>query len=130
MNATQQARTGYGTNALSIRTPRDTEYEAFARVTSRLKSAAASRPPNMSTLASAIHENRRLWIMLAANAADNGNRLPERTRAQILSLAEFTRQHSGKILASRASVSPLIDVNTAIMRGLRGVDASTHAGPS
>lgn len=119
MNATQQAQHAYGANAHPVRTPRGTEYDALARVTSRLKSAAAGHPVEMRDLAAAIHDNRRLWTLLAADVAGPDNRLPEQTRARILSLAEFTRQHSGRVLAAQAGVAPLIEINTAVMRGLR-----------
>ena len=119
MSATQQAQAAYGAAARPTLTPRGAEYEAFARITSRLKSVATRQPVDMRSLATAIHDNRRLWAVLAANAAGTDNKLPDRTRAQILSLAEFTRQHSGKVLRARASVIPLIEINAAIMRGLR-----------
>ena len=41
-------------------------------------------------------------------------------RAQLVSLAEFVRRHSLAVLGGRASIAPLIDINTAIMKGLRG----------
>jgi flagellar biosynthesis activator protein FlaF len=50
----------------------------------------------------------------------DGNALPVPLRAQLISLAEFVRQHSMRVLAGRASIAPLIDINTAIMKGLRG----------
>ena len=51
---------------------------------------------------------------------EDGNGLPIELRAQIISLAEFVRRHSLAVLGGRASVSALIDINTAIMKGLRG----------
>jgi len=119
MNAMQQAQAGYGRAAHPIRTPRSAEYEAFATVTSRMKSASGGVPERFRDLAAAIHDNRRLWTILAADAADQANMLPGDLRARILYLAEFTRQHSGKVLRSGAAVQPLIEINTAIMRGLR-----------
>ena len=50
----------------------------------------------------------------------DGNRLPLQLRASLLSLAEFVRRHSLAVLGGRASVAPLIDINTSIMKGLRG----------
>ena len=41
-------------------------------------------------------------------------------RAQLISLAEFVRKHSLAVLGGRAKVATLIDINTAIMKGLRG----------
>ncbi|GAB4295450.1 MAG: flagellar biosynthesis regulator FlaF [Roseovarius sp.] len=117
MTAMQQAQASYRAAAEPIRTPRGAEYEAFARITSRLK--AAARPPvRFAELAGAIHDNRRLWTILAADASGEGNRLPADLRARILYLAEFTRVHSARVLRARAEVGPLIEINAAIMRGL------------
>ena len=69
-------------------------------------------------LAAAIHDNRRLWTLLAADVATESNPLPRELRARILYLAEFTRVHSGEVLRNGASVEPLVEVNTAVMRGL------------
>lgn len=118
MNAMQQAQAGYGTAARPIRTPRGTEYEAFARITSRMKTAADGLPARFGDLAAAIHDNRRLWTILAADAADQDNLLPKELRARILYLTEFTRLHSARVLRSGAPAQPLIEINTAIMRGL------------
>lgn len=119
MNAMQSARAAYGAAAHPIRTPRGAEYEAFARITSRL-AAAGGPAASFGDLASVVHENRRLWTALASDAAGEGNRLAPELRARILYLAEFTRLHSGKVLRAKAQLQPLIDINIAVMRGLRG----------
>lgn len=119
MNAMQQAQAGYRTAAHPIRTPRGAEYEAFAHITSRMKTASDGLPARFRELAAAIHDNRRLWTILAADAADRDNPLPKELRARILYLTEFTRQHSARVLRSGAPVRPLIEINSAIMRGLR-----------
>ncbi|MFB9148526.1 flagellar biosynthesis regulator FlaF [Roseovarius ramblicola] len=125
MNTTLQARAAYGAEAGAVHTPRATEYRAFARITHRLKSAtAADGGPgggrDMPALAAALHDNRRLWAILAADAADPANRLPPALRARLVYLAEFTRVHSGRVLREGASTEPLIEVNVAVMRGLAG----------
>ena len=119
MNATLQAQTAYGRQASSVRTPRAAEYETVARVTRALKSAA-EEDRGMSFIATAIHDNRRLWTLLAADVADPANPLPQDIRARLVYLAEFTRVHSGKVLRDGAKVDPLIDINMAVMRGLAG----------
>ena len=50
----------------------------------------------------------------------DANSLPVPLRAQLISLAEFVRRHSLAVLAGRARLGALIDINTAIMKGLRG----------
>lgn len=118
MNALRQAQTAYRSETQPIRTHRGIEYEAFARVTHRLKSAAPGGRTAMRDLAAAVHDNRLLWATLAADVAGEGNALPPELRARILYLAEFTRLHSSKVLAGAAPDS-LIEINSAVMRGLR-----------
>lgn len=119
MNALNLAKTAYATTQSPIRTPRSTEYEAFARITHQLKDAANKGRLGFSQLAEAIHSNRRLWTMLAGDVADTGNGLPQGLRAQIFYLAEFTNHHSTLVLNGKEKVDVLVEINTAIMRGLR-----------
>jgi flagellar biosynthesis activator protein FlaF len=119
VNAIRLAQHAYGNNNQPIRTMRGTEYEAVARITHRLKSAATKEPLDIAELAMAIHENRNLWTLFATEVADRDNPLPAELRALIFYLAEFTTSHSRKVLRSEASADALIEVNTAIMRGLR-----------
>ncbi|SEV92920.1 flagellar protein FlaF [Aliiroseovarius sediminilitoris] len=117
MNAVTLAKTAYNTSSRApLRTSRGTEYDAFAKVTHQLGRA---RTTGFADLAAALHENRRLWTLLAADVADDGNGLPNELRARIFFLAEFTADHSRKILSEGEDVSVLVDINTAIMRGLR-----------
>lgn len=119
MNAMNMAKTAYATNQAPIRTPRSTEYEAFARVTRRMKSAAELGRTGFSQLAAALHTNRQLWTMLAADVAEQGNALPQDLRARIFYLAEFTAQHTRKVLNGNDDVVVLLEINMAVMRGLR-----------
>lgn len=118
------AKTAYATSKAPIRTPRGTEYEAFARVTHRLKTAAERGDAGFADLAQALHLNRRLWTILAADVAEPSNTLPRDLRARIFYLAEFTARHTRKVLHGEDRVDALIDINTAIMRGLRSVEAA------
>ena len=117
MNAFNMARSAYAGTSAPIRTNRDTEYEVFARITRQMKKAAEA-PGDFPRLAHALHENRRLWNIIAADVADDGNTLPPELRARIFYLAEFTAVHTGRILSGEGKVDVLIDINTAIMRGL------------
>lgn len=117
------AQRAYARAGTPTRTPRKLEYDVIARITHRLKSSATNGSAGFSGLAEALHENRRLWTILAADVADDANELPEALRAQLFYLAEFTHQHSQKILAGKASVKPLLEVNTAVLRGLRNSGA-------
>lgn len=113
------ARSAYSGAATPTRTGRGTEYEVFARVTRRLRQAQSGEG-GYAALVSALHDNRSLWSTLAADVAVETNGLPKPLRARIFYLAEFTIQHSRRVLAGEAGVEVLIDINTAVMRGLRG----------
>ena len=118
MTAMNMARTAYATPGTPARSLRGIEYDLFARVTHRLKTASESG--NTPALAAALHDNLRLWAVLAADVAEPGNALPSQLRARLFYLYEFTSQHNGRVLAGKASAGVLVDINTAVMRGLRG----------
>ena len=113
------AQRAYAQSAAPTRTPRDTEYEAISKITHRLNSAAARRETDFSAFVQALHENRRLWSVLATDVADADNALPNNLRARIFYLAEFTEQHSSQVLGNKATVEPLLEINMAVLRGLR-----------
>ena len=113
MNAHLLAQDTYAASAAPVRTPRALEYDLIARNTSALKHAAT-----FAALTKALHDNRRLWTALAADVAEPDNGLPRDLRARLFYLAEFTAHHSRRVLAGEADASALIDINTAVMRGL------------
>ncbi len=123
MNAHQLAQNAYSGPAAPLRSARGAEHAALGRATFQLKQAAEAEPANFPVLAKALHENRQLWTVFAAEVADDANELPLELRAQIFYLSEFTRVHTSRVLNDNGSVEPLIEVNTAIMRGLRGGEA-------
>lgn len=107
------------------RNPRTLEYDLLARATKSLSQAAARKAEGYPALISALDENQRLWSTLAADVAEPENGLPSKLRAQLFYLYEFTVQHSRAIRDGKGSIDVLIDINTAVMRGLRGQGANT-----
>jgi flagellar biosynthesis activator protein FlaF len=89
-------------------------------VTHRLNAIDETDKSAFPRLAQAVFDNQRLWGVLAEDLMQDGNALPVQLRGQLVALAEFVRRHSLGVLAGRGSVAPLIDINTAIMKGLRG----------
>ena len=124
MNTLDLARTAYAAATRPIRTDRANEYDAFAAITARLRAAIRSGTPDFPTLAAALHENRRLWTLLAVNVAQGDNALQEDLRGRIFYLAEFTIQHTTKVLAGKAAADVLVDINAAVMSGLRNERAA------
>lgn len=127
MTATLMAQRAYGAAARPLKTARGTEYEIFAEVTAAL--AGAGRAPQdddsfetrgrrFAALVDAVHRNRQLWTTLAADVASKDNALPSPLRAQLFYLAEFTDNHSRAVLRG-GDVAPLVEINRAVMQGLR-----------
>lgn len=110
--------TPYGQIGNSIKTDRGVEFDALARVTRDLKEQCGSACVRFSKLCAAIHANRKLWNMLAADVATTDNQLPAETKARVFYLAEFVGVHSRGVLKKTESPEVLIDINLAIMRGL------------
>ncbi len=119
MNALDRAKKAYASPETPTRTPRGTEYDAFARITHRLKSAGSAGGRDFAALARALQDNRNLWSVMAADVADRDNGLPLALKQKIYDLANFANRHTSRVLAGVATADALVDINTAIMRGLR-----------
>lgn len=132
MSLALRAARAYGDARAQARSPRDTEYDALARITARLARASAApalaQPGGFAALAEALHENRRLWALLAADLAGPGNALPPGLRAQLLGLAGFCLSETSRILSGEGECARLLEINTALMRGLAG-QADTATPP-
>lgn len=120
MNVVERAQDGYGRNAALMKSPRDAEYEVIARVSHRLRSAAMNRDRDYPAYVMALHENARLWTTLATEIAQKENGLPRDLRARLFWLAEFTSSETRKLLRNEGDVGILIEVNAAVLQGLRG----------
>jgi len=120
MNAAELARTAYTSSQTTIRTDRSHEYHAFGRVTRSITEAAARGASAFPALAAALHDNRKLWQIIASDVSHNDNALPKQLRARLFYLSEFTNEHTRKILLGEGDVAPLVDINTSVMRGLKG----------
>ena len=118
--ASPLARAAYGQREAPVRSARAQEYDLLARCTQKMVMTWARRKDDFPQLATAITENLQLWCTLAVDVADKGNGLPAALRAQLFYLYEFTASHSRAVLANSASAEVLVDINTAVMRGLRG----------
>ena len=118
------ANTAYAQPVTSVRTARDTEYDVIARITQRLSGAMAGKDQDRTACLDALFRNERLWSTLAADVADPGNGLPAALRAQLFYLYRFTADHSRKVRNGSASAEVLVEINRAVLRGLRGGGAT------
>lgn len=119
MNTAVMAQSLYARPAGETGTTRSIEYKAFARATSKLAAHTGGKSGAYAQLAEALCDNQRLWIILAGDVASANNGLPASLRARIFFLCEFTQAHSKKVLDGAATADVLVEINTAVMRGLR-----------
>lgn len=115
----------YAQREAPARSLRSVEYDLIAQVTQRMRAAWQKRASDFPGLVRALTDNKRLWCALASDVALPGNSLPQALRARLFYLHEFTASHSRAVMEADASVDVLIEINTAVMRGLRG-----DGGPS
>ncbi len=114
------AKNPYVDNIESTGSERGIEYQIFARVTRQLSHVQTGVTDQLSNIAQALHDNLKLWTILAADVAGEKNELPAELRSKLFYLYEFTREHSAKVLDGKADSKVLIDINMSVMRGLRG----------
>ena len=126
MISAETARRGYGPAGSPTRTARDAEKHVLVQATAALRTASVPSQP-FARLAEAVQRNRMLWTRLAGDVAEGTNGLPPDLRARIFYLAQFTDHHSRRVLLGEATVEALIEVNTAVIRGL-GVPATSVKG--
>jgi flagellar protein FlaF len=120
MNVITMSQGGYALPQTPVRNLRRIEYDLLARTTKRLATGWVDRKVSFVGLVEALNDNLRLWATFAADVAEAENGLPAPLRAQLFYLYQFTDKHTDAVLAGRASAEVLIDINTSVMRGLRG----------
>jgi len=119
VNAFDLAQSAYRPTGASTRSEASIEYEALARVTRRIQAAANADAVVPHDLYAALHDNLRLWTVIAEAVADAGNALPEELRARLFYLAEFTLKHTRLVFRREAKPDILLEINRSVMRGLR-----------
>ena len=87
MDPTSRAVSAYGDASSAAKSPRQVEYQAFAKITNALtRSAARDDGPEKTAapsgkdfveLAEALHENLRLWTIVQGDVSTDGNGLPD-----------------------------------------------------
>ncbi len=108
-----------------IKSTRDREYDALAQITNRIIQENARLPYSFPSLAAALDDNRKLWLLFLDDVAEAENKLAHDLRGSIASLSLFIIKHSLRVLEDSADVSPIVDINYALMRGLSNAKIET-----
>ena len=110
----------YGQVSAILHSPREAEHEVIARVTRALYLAKQEREKAPRALLEALYLNDRLWSALASDVALEANGLPASLKAKLIYLYRFSIHQSDLIRAGGGEIDVLIEINQAVMRGLRG----------
>jgi flagellar protein FlaF len=128
MDVAAKAANGYRAVRLHTDSPRSIEAQLFAEITAGLVRAQRAGKPGFQALVAALHNNRTLWEALLADLALDSNALPTPLKAQLIQLGHFVRQFTARVLKGEDDVQALIDVNNAVLEGLRGTRAAEGFG--
>ncbi|MEP6342140.1 MAG: flagellar biosynthesis regulator FlaF [Maricaulaceae bacterium] len=119
MTAASFAQQAYKNSQRELASEKSIELQVFYQITSRMRAADISETGGMSKLAEALTDNMKLWNILFSDLSLASNKMPDELKAQIMSLAKFTQSQTFEILAGRAKHDVLIDINQAMMNGMR-----------
>jgi len=98
---------------------RGLEAEALMKAARLLEKARIARQ-DRSLLAEALKFNNKLWTVFQADLAETGNPLPDKTRADLLSLSLFMDRQTANLLQAydEQTLQAMIQVNRTLAAGL------------
>lgn len=113
------ARHGYKTVQREMNSDKGIELKVFVSVTAALNQVDPKAADTHSQLADALVTNAKLWNILFIDLSSQKNTLPLDLKTRLMTLAEFTQEHTQKVLRGDADHSVLVDINKSIIAGLR-----------
>jgi len=114
------AEAAYRGSTRSTASPKTVERKLLEENANRLESLQKQKDKNFPGYVKALHENLRLWLIFAGEAARDDNPMDSSLRAQLFALSDFVRNHTAKVLNENASVEILVEINRNVAAGLRG----------
>ena len=116
-----RASHAYAQTNLAGHSPRELEASALLKAAARLQAVAETALPGSSDYDAALTHNRRLWSIFAGAVTDPASPLPETTKGQILTLANFIFNQTIRATAqpSAEALKSLVAINRELAAGLR-----------
>lgn len=131
MNNMNMARQGYKAVQKEMTSDKSVELRVFMSVTAQLRAVDAQDKLQFPALSDAILENLKLWKILFIDLVNPKNTLPLDLKTSLIQLADFTQNHSRRVLLGEASPDVLVDINNSVIAGLRqSMTASSKADPT
>lgn len=100
------------------------EYALFQDITQALKNVDEVEMPAPAVWADAIDRNMKLWQILSTDLMSEANELDPALKRNLIALSESVRQISYQVLARKAEITELVEINEIIMQGLEGQSTS------
>lgn len=98
---------------------RQREYEVFEHAIGLLK-AAEGLPARSPEICDAVEFLQRLWTAFVQDLAHPDNELPDKLKAQLISIGFWVMRESSRLaLGEHNDLTALIDINTMIQEGLK-----------
>jgi flagellar protein FlaF len=120
MNSAHAAARRYTSLSEHTRNAKDLEYEVILGVTRDLTKQGANQAVDFPRFAKTLNKNERLWIEIGTQVADPNNQLDTNLRARLFYMAEFVTHQTSKVLSGETGVESLVEMNVAVLRGLKG----------
>ena len=126
---------------LHTASPLSVELMAFQKITAALERAQADARQDLSSqpvqatqrhvrLCDAVQQNSRLWLTLLEDLSDPANRLAADLKQRLASLAATSVNHGRRVVAGKATLNLLIEINRAIAGGLTQARSTAAAAVS
>jgi flagellar protein FlaF len=124
MDQKQNALRGYGQTKRQTASDKHIELQLFSSITARLRAQNSAPNPQETKhlnadMAQALLDNAKLWNILFCDLVTEQNKLPIETKKNLISLAEFTQQHTKRVLSGQAAPGILIEINDSVILGLK-----------
>ena len=131
MNETYLAKQGYKAVQKEMTSDKAVELRVFMSVTAQLRAVDSTDKLQFPALSEAIVENLKLWKILFIDLVNPKNTLPLDLKTSLIQLADFTQNHSRRVLLGEASPEVLVDINDSVIAGLRqSMTAPSKADPT
>ena len=121
------ARSVYGNVGRSVGSDRDIEIQVFQASIAKLRSISGLDFKFTPDAAKILSDNLKLWDMLTVDLAQPDNQIDKNLAAQLIGLSKFVRVHTMALYRGEGSVDVLVDINTAILKGLLGQPGNANA---
>lgn len=117
------AQQAYGTVQKRTASSEELEITIIKQITRELELVVKAEAPQPIDRINAISRNLRMWTIFTADLANKNNQLPDQAKATLISIGEYVRRESMKLLSNDDDVIDLVEVNQNLLISL-GANAS------